>query len=98
AGLPVVRFDWKLAQGHQYCPTTIWTFSASREGAPEQRARPPRVSAKAPSGSSSQIPMLQSPPRKRARYGADNPSVLASSDAVAASNANLSGSPSFTAA
>src|SRR5262245_2687439 len=98
AGLPVLRFDWKLAQGHQYCPTTICTFSASREGEPVLKDWPPDVKAKLPSGPSSQMPRLTRPRKKRWRCGADKPSLTANSPGVAALERNRLGSPSFTAA
>ena len=98
AGWPVLRLDTTLAQGHQYCPTTIWTFSASREGEPERSEWPPGASANAPSGNSSQTPILHSPRKKRVRWGAERPSVSASASPVAELAASLSGSPSVTAA
>ena len=98
AGWPVLRLETKFAQGHQYCPTTICTFSASREGEPERSEWPPGASANAPSGNSWHTPMLHSPRKKRVRWGADRPSASASSSPVAEPAASLSGRPSFTAA
>ena len=51
----------RLAQGRQYCSTTIWAFSARREGEPDRSDMAAGVSANVPSGSSSQMPMLHEP-------------------------------------